>query len=72
MDELALVANPDGAQIVSKTYMTRIEGENTTLRHYQARSLRKTLCYSKSEEMLRYAIRLLQHYLNFWDVPIPV
>ncbi|MBD1904284.1 IS1 family transposase, partial [Funiculus sociatus GB2-A5] len=27
--------------------------------------------YSKSEEMLRYSIRLLLHYLKFWDVPIP-
>ena len=45
---------PDGDQIISKTYMTRIEGENTRLRHYLARLHRKTLCYSKSEEMLRY------------------
>ena len=34
-------------QIVSKTYMTRVEGENTRLRHYLARLHRKTLCYSK-------------------------
>ncbi len=26
----------DGDQIVSKTYMTRVEGENTRLRHYLA------------------------------------
>ena len=26
---------PDGDQIVSKTYMTRVEGENTRLRHYE-------------------------------------
>jgi hypothetical protein len=38
----------DGDHIVSKTYMTRIEGENTRLRHYLARLHRKTLCYSKS------------------------
>ncbi|HTL88696.1 MAG TPA: IS1 family transposase, partial [Leptolyngbya sp.] len=24
-----------------------------------------------SEEMLRHSIRLLLHYLKFWDVPIP-
>jgi IS1 family transposase len=29
--------------IVSKTYMTRVEGENTRLRHYLARLHRKTL-----------------------------
>ena len=51
--------------LVCKTYMTRVEGENTRLRHYLARLHRKTLCYSKSLEMLRYSIRLLLHYLQF-------
>ncbi len=40
---------PEGDQIVNKTYMTLLEGENTRLRHYLARLHRKTLCYSKSE-----------------------
>jgi insertion element IS1 protein InsB len=62
---------PDGDQIVSKTYMTRVEGENTRLRHYLARLQRKTLCYSKSVEMLGHSIRLLIHYLKFGDVPVP-
>ncbi len=62
---------PEGDQIVSKTYMTRVEGENCRLRHYLARLHRQTLCYSKSEEMLRHSIRLLLHYLKFWDVPVP-
>ncbi|MDX2239085.1 MAG: IS1 family transposase [Leptolyngbyaceae cyanobacterium bins.302] len=62
---------PDGDQIVSKTYMTRVEGENTRLRHYLARLHRKTLCYSKSVEMLKHSIRLLLHYLKFGDVPVP-
>jgi insertion element IS1 protein InsB len=62
---------PDGDQIVSKTYMTRVEGENTRLRHYLARLKRKTLCYSKSEEMLKYSIRLLIHYLKFGELPNP-
>jgi IS1 family transposase len=46
---------PEGEQIISKTaafrggfaYMTRVEGENTRLRHYLARLHRKTLCYSR-------------------------
>jgi insertion element IS1 protein InsB len=63
---------PDSDQIVSKTYMTRVESENTRLRHYLARLHRKTLCYSKSVEMLGHSIRLLLHYLKFRDVPIPV
>ncbi len=62
---------PDGDQIISKTYMTRVEGENSRLRHYLARLHRKTFCYSKSEEMLKYSIKLLIHYLKFGDVPTP-
>lgn len=62
---------PEGDQIVSKTYMTRVEGENTRLRHYLARLHRKTLCYSKSLEMLKHSVRLLIHYLKFGDVPVP-
>ena len=62
---------PDGDQIVSKTYMTRVEGENTSFRHYLARLKRKTLCYSKSKEMLKHSIRLLLHYLKFNELPIP-
>ncbi|WP_315786134.1 IS1 family transposase [Fischerella sp. JS2] len=62
---------PDGDQIVSKTYMTRVENENTRLRHYLARLHRKTLCYSKTEEMLRYSVRLLLHYLKYRSVPLP-
>lgn len=55
--------------LVSKTYMTRVEGENTRLRHYLARLHRKTLCYSKSLVFLKYSIRLLLHYLRFDTVP---
>jgi IS1 family transposase len=61
----------EGDQIVSKTYMTRVEGENTRLRHYLARLHRKTVCYSKSVDMLRCSLRLLLHYLKFWDLPAP-
>ncbi len=62
---------PHGDQIVSKTYMNRVEGENTRLRHYLARLHQKTLCYSKSIEMFKHSVRLLIHYLKFWDVPVP-
>jgi IS1 family transposase len=37
----------DEDQIISKTYMTRVEGENTRLRHYLSRLKRKTICYSR-------------------------
>jgi IS1 family transposase len=62
---------PEGDQIISKTYMTRVEGETTRLRHYLARLHRKTLCYSKSVVMLKHSVRLLLHYLKFGEVPIP-
>ena len=62
---------PNEDQIIRKTYMIRVEGENTRLRHYLARLKRKTLCYSKSLQMLKHSIRLLIHYLKFGDVPIP-
>ncbi|MBD6621297.1 IS1 family transposase, partial [Komarekiella sp. 'clone 1'] len=42
----------DCDHLVKKTYMTRIEGENTRLRHYLARRHRRTLCYSKSNSLL--------------------
>jgi IS1 family transposase len=58
--------------LVSKTYMTRVEGENTRLRYYLARLHRKTLCYSKSLDMLRYSIRLLLFYLRFKTIPASV
>ncbi|WP_445243928.1 IS1 family transposase [Microcoleus sp. S13_B4] len=54
-----------------KTYMIRVEGKNTRLRHYLARLKRKNLCYSKSDsKLLRYSIQLLIHYLKFADVPV--
>ncbi len=56
---------PDGDQIISKIYMTRVEGENSRLRHYLARLHRKTFCYSKSEEMLFLSIKLLVYYLKY-------
>jgi len=58
--------------LVSKTYMTSVEGENTRLRHYLARLRRKTLCYSKSVDMLKYSIRLLLFYLKFKTIPASV
>ena len=57
--------------VLPKTQLTRVESENTRLRHYLARLHRATLCYSKSIQMLKYSVRLLMHYLRFKQVPIP-
>ncbi|MGL5834489.1 MAG: IS1 family transposase [Waterburya sp.] len=54
----------DCDHLVSKTGMTRVEGENSRLRHYLARLHRKTFCYSKSIEMLEASVRLLTYYLK--------
>ncbi|PIG90414.1 IS1 family transposase [Gloeocapsopsis sp. IPPAS B-1203] len=62
----------DICHLVSKTYMTRVEGENTRLRHFLARLHRKTLCYSKSTEMLKASVRLLLDYLKYWTIPLPL
>lgn len=56
--------------LISKTYMTRVEGENSRLRHYLARLHRKTFCYSKSVEMLDLSIRLLVYYLKNRCIPM--
>ena len=50
--------------------MTRVEGENTRLRHYLARLKRKTLCYSKSVEILEHSLKLLLHYLQYRTIPL--
>jgi len=50
--------------LVSKTGMTRVQGENCRLRHYLARLHRQTLCYSKSVDILYKSVRLLMYYLN--------
>ena len=59
-------------RVLPKTQLTRVEGENTRLRHYLARVHRATLCYSKSTQMLKYSVRLLMHYLRFKRVPISI
>ena len=60
----------DCDHLVSKTAMTRVEGENSRLRHYLARLHRKTFCYSKSQAMLEASIRLLIYYLKHRQVPV--
>lgn len=62
----------DICHLVSKTYMTRVEGENTRVKTLlSTRTHRKTLCYSKSSEMLIASVRLLLYYLKYWSIPLP-
>lgn len=64
--------DPKKHKVLPKTQLTRVEGENTRLRHYLARLKRRTLCYSKSVSMLRHSIRLLMHYLRVKKIPLPI
>jgi insertion element IS1 protein InsB len=59
----------DCDHLVSKTAMTRVEGENSRLRHYLARLHHKIFCYSKSIEMLEVSVRLLTYYLKHRMIP---
>jgi len=45
------------AQSKAETYT--VEGYNSLFRHYLARLRRKTKCYTKSIEMLKYSLKLL-------------
>ena len=58
-----------GDHIISKR-MTRVEGENTPLRHYLPRLHRKTLCNSKSVDMVKHSIRLLLYYFKYREIPV--
>ncbi|MBC7882211.1 MAG: IS1 family transposase [Anaerolineae bacterium] len=51
-------------QLIRKTRMTRVEGENCRLRRYLARLHRETLCYSKTVEVLKLSVRLLARNLR--------
>lgn len=62
---------PKRHKVLPKTQLTKVEGENTRLRHYLARLHRATLCYSKSTQMLKYSVRLLMHYLKLKQVLVP-
>ncbi|AFV23798.1 IS1 transposase [Methanolobus psychrophilus R15] len=41
-----------------------MEGYNSIFRHFLARLRRKTKCYTKSLEMLKYSVLLLMKYRN--------
>jgi insertion element IS1 protein InsB len=48
----------------SKAETYTAEGYNSILRHFLARLRRKTKCYTKSLEMLKYSVLLLMKYRN--------
>ena len=50
---------PSEKHTMSKKETYTVEGYNSICRHFLARLRRKTKCYSKSIEMLKYSLHLL-------------
>ncbi|WP_129596577.1 IS1 family transposase [Methanohalophilus profundi] len=55
---------PEAIHTQSKAETYTIEGYNSIFRHFLARLRRKSKCYTKSLEMLRYSVLLLMKYRN--------
>ena len=50
---------PPALHTQSKAETYTVEGYNSLFRHFLARLRRKTKCYSKSKDMLKYSVLLL-------------
>lgn len=50
---------PRNIHVQSKAETYTVEGYNSIFRHFLARLRRKSKCYSKSQEMLKYSMLLL-------------
>jgi len=55
---------PENIHTQSKAETYTVEGYNGILRHFLARLRRKTKCYTKSIEMLKYSVLLLMKHRN--------
>ncbi|WP_156811301.1 IS1 family transposase [Methanomethylovorans hollandica] len=55
---------PETIHTQSKAETYTVEGYNSILRHFLARLRRKSKCYTKSIEMLKYSVILLMKYRN--------
>ncbi|WP_156811130.1 IS1 family transposase [Methanomethylovorans hollandica] len=55
---------PETIHTQSKAETCTVEGYNSILRHFLARLRKKTKCYTKSLEMLKYSVLLLMKYRN--------
>lgn len=55
---------PKDIHVQSKAETYTVEGYNSIFRHFLARLRRKSKCYSKSKEMLRYSMLLLMEKWN--------
>ena len=47
--------------LVGKAHTYTVERTNRLIRHYLARFARKTYCYSKSLQMIKYSLLLFMH-----------
>ena len=72
---------PETIHTLSKAETFTVEGYNSILRHFLARLRRKTKCYTKSLEMLKYSVillmepipklRVMSQYLEFGIINKP-
>jgi len=56
---------PKDLHIQSKAETFTVEGYNSLFRNFLARMRRKSKCYSKSKEMLKYSVTLLMLKWNY-------
>jgi IS1 family transposase len=56
---------PKERHVQSKAETYTVEGYNSILRHFLARLRRKTKCFTKSIEMLKYSLFLLFEKRNY-------
>jgi len=62
LESICRVSSRKYSYSIQKTYT--VEGYNGILRHFLARLRRKTKCYTKSIEMLKYSVLLLMKHRN--------
>jgi insertion element IS1 protein InsB len=55
---------PETIHTRSKAETYTVEGYNSIFRHFLARVRRRSKCYTKSIEMLKYSVLLLMKYRN--------
>jgi IS1 family transposase len=55
---------PENIHTRSKAETYTVEGYNSILRHFLARLRRKSKCYTKSLERLKYSVLLLMNHRN--------
>ena len=62
---------PDGDQIGKQNLHDPSRRREYKIETLSGSTTSQNFVLSKSKEILKHSIRLLIHYLRFWDVPVP-